>query len=184
MNQEEKENEKEEMDPDEFVQIPLYLPRKMLWSVDEYKTKKNFGNRSQMIRRGIETLMEIFPLEDESDQKHSKSLFEQLAQIQEQIESLRLGKELDEKEKQILEHRKKTLRKEVLDADPPPNLEEIKQAILDLLREFAPLKDFVLMNKLGERYERGAIWKALMELQRGGKVKNDKNEWDISHGQI
>lgn len=181
MDQEEKKKrEGEDLDPDEFVQIPLYLPRKMLWDLDEYKTKKNFGNRSQTIRRGIKTLMKVFPLEDGSDQKKTKSLFQQLNSIQEQIEDLKLEKQLNEKEKETLEYRKKLLKEDALDAAPPPNLEEVKEAILDLLREFGPLKDFVLMDKLGETYERGAIWRGLMELQEEGKVKNDKNKWCIN----
>lgn len=170
-------NEDEKKPSQKFIPTTVYLPPDLKEQFDQYCDVMHFGTRSQGYRRGIKLLMRIFPLDKGATGREPMSLSSQLESINEKLEALKIEKRLTKREKTELEE-------DILNngINQISNANQIREDIIELLREYGPLKDFVLMDKLGETYERGAVWGILMELQKEGIVNNNKNEWFLRNG--
>jgi NurA-like 5'-3' nuclease len=168
-----------------YLPTTVYIPRRLLEEMDEYTEEQGYGTRSAMLRRAFFVLKKVFPIHSDPSQQEGKSLFNRLDSVEQKLEKIKLEQELDEKEKKLLRKRREIIKNGTVEAETDELLrvKQIRNAIIELLREFGPLKDFVLMDKLGETFERGEVWKVLMELQEGGIVDNNKNEWFMNNGQ-
>lgn len=180
---------KEEKDQEEegdarYIARSVYIPDDLLDEMDEYKEAKGFGTRSEMLRRAFFVLKKVFPLDSETSQQKEKGLFKRLDSVEQDLEEMRLKQQVDKKEKMMVKKRQAIIRNGTVktDTEELERVRAIRNDITELLREYGPLKDFVLMDKLAEQYERGEIWGILMELHEEGIVKNKKDKWDIENG--
>jgi hypothetical protein len=157
---------------DHFIATTIYLPPDLKTEIKEYQKKKGYGTMSEVFRRGFFVLKKIYPLERGSSQSEEKGLFDRLASIETKLQELKSEKELRNKELEALERRQKLLERAnaTIDGESLPNEDEIEQEIIEILGELGPMKDFVLMNHLGDKYERGIIWSKIMDLQHNNKV--------------
>lgn len=168
----------------EFIATTIYLPPDLKIKVKEYKKKKGYGTMSEVFRRAFFILTKVFPLETPSSESEEKSLFNRLDAIEQKLQDIKIEKELEEKEIETLEKRQILLKRASLHIKEE-NIEEydrIKADIIETLKDLGPLKDFVLMSYLGDKYERGKIWSILVKLQEQNKLKIKKGKWSLKKG--
>jgi len=176
--------EKKEKKKETFIATTIYLPPDLKTEIDIYKKEKNYGTRSELFRRAFYILKKVYPLDSSTTQSEERSLFDRLESIEQKLQELKTEKDLKEKELETLDRRQKLLERasSSLDDDTLPDSDKIEQELLEILGELGPMKDFVLMNHLGDKYDRGVIWKKLMNLQQEKKIAIKEGKWYKKNG--
>ena len=132
--------------------------------MDDYIRKQNYGNRSEMFRKAFQILKHVFPLGESTE----TTLHQKLDQVLDKIDEVHLAQERAKAEQQAIDSEFKNYSNN--DINLTSIAIEIFETIKDSEKFNGIVKDFVLMDYFRDKYSRGIIFKALLELVNKNKL--------------
>lgn len=147
-----------------FERVTVYLPPKLKEEMDDYIKEKKYGNRSEMFRKAFQILKHVFPLGESTE----TSLHQKLDQVLDKIDEVHLAQERAKAEQRAIDSEFKNYSNN--DLNLTSIAIEIFETIKDPEKFNGIVKDFVLMDYFRDKYSRGIIFKALLELVNKNKL--------------
>ncbi|MHA1252438.1 MAG: hypothetical protein ACTSRP_20810 [Candidatus Helarchaeota archaeon] len=156
--------------------ITVYISPELKEEMEAFKKEKGYRSLSDMLRRGFLILKHVFG--SENIELVEDNLNKKLEKIEERLEDIAMQLNiLDKKEALIDQQIEQTPIQEI------PSFEVLSSEILQLVRDFDGIKDFVLMDHLRTKYSEGVIWTTLVKLKQQGKIIEKEGFWKINESQ-
>ena len=156
-----------------FERVTVYLPPKLKEEMDDYVREKKYGNRSEMFRKAYQILKHVFPPGESTE----ANLHQKLDHILDKIDEVRLAQERAKAEQQSIDTEFKNYSNN--DINLTSIAMEIFEAIKDPEQFNGIVKDILLMDYFRDKYSRGIIFKALLELVSKEKLIERDGSYEV-----
>ncbi len=142
--------------------ITVYTSPKLKDEMEAFSKSQGYGSCSAMLRRGYYLLKQLMGSSlDLKEQDIEQKLFS----IEKRLEEIELEQKSIDSQENIID-----TEFEKVSPGSIPNYDVIESKILEFIRDFGEIKDFIIMEHFRKKYSEGILWTTLIKLKEQKKI--------------